>query len=164
MSTKRSHANSRAVAFLRISVGVLFLIFAQYKVFGSTFTHGGGFEMWIHRFLQDGSAYPFMVPVLQDVVLPHATVIATFVAYSELALGLSLVLGIFVRAASIGGVVYMLTLLFSANYPGHDAPLWEYFGASLEHLVFALCFVAFMLGNPSDMWSLQAAVRRRRRY
>ena len=57
-------SNSRALAGLRIAVGALFLIFAQYKVLGSEFTSGGGFQHWINRFIEDG-AYPFMVPVLR---------------------------------------------------------------------------------------------------
>jgi uncharacterized membrane protein YphA (DoxX/SURF4 family) len=115
---------------------------------------GGGFQGWIQRFLAEGSAYPFMVPVLQKFVLPHAHPIALLVAYGELAIGISLVLGIAVRFASAFGVVYMLALLFSANYPGPDAVFWQYFGAALEHLVLALCFVAFLVGAPERAWSV----------
>jgi thiosulfate dehydrogenase [quinone] large subunit len=153
--------NDRAFAALRIAVGILFLIFAQYKVFGTQFTLGGGFQFWINRFLADG-AYPWMVPVLRGFVLPHGTVIAFLVAYGEMAIGLSLVLGVLVRAASVCGVVYMLTLLFSSNYPGPDAPFWQYFGASLEHLVLALCFAAFALGDAGANWSLPAYIGRRK--
>src|SRR5271168_5005640 len=138
--------NAAALAALRISLGALFLIFAQYKVFGTGFTLGGGFQYWINRFLAEG-AYPFMVPVLEKFVLPHATSISFFVAYGELAIGLALVLGVVVRPASICGAVYMLTLLFSSNYPGAQAPVWEYFGASLDHSVLALCFGAFVFGE-----------------
>ena len=147
--------NTLAVAGLRIAVGCLFLIFAQYKVFGSQFTLHGGFQWWINRFLQDGAAYPFMRPVLQGFVLPHAPAIAFLVAYGELAIGLSLVLGIGVRAASVFGFVYMLSLLFSSNYPGAQAPGWEYFGASLDHSVLALCFLAFLVGRSEDALSVK---------
>lgn len=41
--------NTRALSLLRIAVGVLFLIFAEYKVFGTQFTFGGGFEGWIRE-------------------------------------------------------------------------------------------------------------------
>ncbi len=145
--------NSLALAVLRISIGVLFLIFAQYKVFGTQFTLHGGFQFWINRFLEDG-AYPFMRPVLKNFVLPHATPLAFLVAYGELAIGLSLVSAVFVRAASAFGLLFMLSLLFSANYPGPNAPLWQYFGASLEHLVLALCFLAFLLGRADSALSL----------
>jgi len=87
-----ANRNTIALAGLRIAVGCLFLIFAQYKVFGSGFTRGGGFQWWINRFLQEGGAYPYMIPVLQRVVLPHGTAIAFLVAYGELAIGLALVL------------------------------------------------------------------------
>jgi uncharacterized membrane protein YphA (DoxX/SURF4 family) len=151
--------SARSLAALRISVGCLFLIFAEYKVFGMQFTRGGGFQHWIDLFLR-GGAYPFMVPVLKNFVLPHATPIAFLVAYSELAIGLALVFGILVRPASVCGVVYMLTLLFSSNYPGSNAPLWQYFGASLDHSVLALCFGAFALTNPLELWSIHSLRRR----
>ena len=160
--TDEATTNAIALAGLRIAIGFLFLIFAQYKVFGTKFTLGGGFQSWIDRFLQEGGAYPFMVPVLQRFVLPHGTAIAFLAAYGELAIGLALVAGIWVRLASAFGLVYMLTLLFSSNYPGTGAPLWEYFGAALNHLVLALCFLTF-LGSRSDAvlsvrrWSMRSS-------
>src|SRR5215467_2305100 len=116
-----------ALAWLRVAVGVLFLIFAQYKVFGTQFTLGGGFQFWINRFLEDG-AYPFMVPVLRSFVLPHATAIAFLVAYGELAIGIALVTGIYVKEASAFGVIYVL----------------------------ALCFFAFILGQSDERLSLRS--------
>ena len=145
----RNGRNTRALSILRIAVGVLFLIFGEYKVFGTQFTLGGGFQGWIDRFLQGGAVYPFMVPVLRGFVLPHRTAIAFLVAYGELAIGLALVLGLLVRIASVAGLVYMLALLFSANYPGPHAPPWQYFGAALDHLVLAMCFATFVIGEPS---------------
>jgi thiosulfate dehydrogenase (quinone) large subunit len=161
-STSSADKNSRALAILRISVGVLFLIFAQYKVFGTQFTLHGGFQFWINRFLEDG-AYPFMRPVLKNFVLPHATPIAFLVAYGELAIGLSLVSGVLVRAASFFGLLFMLSLLFSANYPGPSAPLWQYFGASLEHSVLALCFLTFLIGHADARLSLSTLSNNQRK-
>jgi thiosulfate dehydrogenase (quinone) large subunit len=160
MRSMTADRNARALASLRISVGLLFLIFAQYKVFGAQFTRGGGFQFWINRFLTEG-AYPFMVPILQKFVLPHAGPIAFVVAYGELAIGLALLTGIIVRPASICGAIYMLTLLFSANYPGPQVAFWQYFGASLEHLVLALCFGVFVLGDSAQVLSLRPYLRRR---
>ena len=154
-----AHRNALALAGLRIAVGCLFLIFGQYKVFGTQFTLQGGFQFWINRFLAGGEAYPFMVPVLQRIVLPHATAIAFLAAYGELAIGVALVLGICVRLASAFGFVYMLTLLFSSNYPGAHAPLWQYFGASLDHSVLALCFLTFLAGRADGALSLKSARR-----
>jgi len=145
--------NALALAVLRIAIGLLFLIFAQYKVFGTQFTLRGGFQFWINRFLEDG-AYPFMKPILKNFVLAHATPLAFLVAYGELAIGISLVTGILVRAASFFGLIFMLSLLFSSNYPGHQAPMWQYFGASLDHSVLALCFLTFLIGRSDATVSL----------
>jgi uncharacterized membrane protein YphA (DoxX/SURF4 family) len=147
--------NAKALALLRIGVGILFLIFAEYKVFGTQFTLHGGFQFWINKFLEEG-AYPFMTPILRGFVLPHATVIAFLVAYSELSIGIALVLGVWVRPASAGGLLFMLTLLFSSDYPGAHAPFWQYFGASLSHSVFALCLLAFLVGSSDAVWSLRS--------
>src|SRR6516162_8811190 len=129
-----AHRNDLAMAVLRTAVGLLFLIFGEYKVFGTEFTLHGGFQIWIQRFLTEG-AYPFVIPILRGFVLPHATPIAFLVAYGELAIGLSLVLGLLVPVASASGLLFMLTLLFSSDYPGAAAPFWQYFGASLSHSV-----------------------------
>lgn len=151
---------TRAFSLLRIAVGVLFLVFAEYKVVGTQFTLGGGFEGWIHRFLADGAAYPFMIPVLRGFVLPHKTAIAFAVAYGELAIGVALLLGVLVRTASVFGVLYMLALLFSSNYPGANVAPWQYAGAALDHLVLAMCFAAFAIGGPLA-FSLSAVAARR---
>ena len=151
-------SSTRALTGLRIAVGALLLTFGEYKVVGTQFTLGGGFQYWIDRFLQDG-AYPFMIPVLKNFVLPHAKPIAFLVAYGELAIGIALVLGILVRPASICGAIYMFTLLFSANYPGPHAAFWQYFGASLEHLVLALCFASFASTNPQEVLSIRTYLR-----
>ena len=145
--------NAFALAGLRIAVGCLFLIFAQYKVFGTQFTLHGGFQWWINRFLQGGAVYPFMVPVLQRIVLPHATAIAFLVAYGELAMGLALVFGICVRTASAFGLIYMLSLLFSSNYPGAHVAIWQHFGASLDQSVLGLCFLTFLAGRSDEILS-----------
>ena len=144
-----STRNARALSGLRIAVGILFLIFAEYKIVSTQFTLGGGFQFWINRFLQHG-AYPFMTGILKDFVLPHATPIAFLVAYGELAIGIALVTGILARPASIAGLVFMLALLFSSNYPGPNAAFWQYFGAALDHLVLALCFAAFISSEQLD--------------
>src|SRR5260370_40327006 len=147
--------NRYSLALVPIGVGILFLIFGQYKVLGTAFTLHGGFQFWINKFLEGGT-YPFMAPILRGFVLPRATSIAFLVAYGELAIGLALVLGILVRSASFCGLIFMLTMLFSSDYPGAGAAFWQYFGASLSHSGFALCFAAFLIGRADSVWSVKA--------
>ena len=139
--------NAVALTTLRLAVGLLFVIFGEYKVFGTSFIWHGGFELWINRFLQDGAAYPFFVPILRKLVLPHTVAIAIIVAYGEFMIGISLVSGFFVKSASAFGALYMLVLLLSSNFPGKQVPFWEYFGASLDHSVLLLCFLSFIIGR-----------------
>ncbi len=47
--------NAMVLAALRISVGLLFLIFGEYKVLGTRFTMGGGFQFGINRFIAGGA-------------------------------------------------------------------------------------------------------------
>ena len=75
-------------------------------------------------------------------------------------IGLALVLGILVRPASVCGLIYMLTLLFASNYPGQHAAFWQYFGASLDHLVLAFCFATLMVGRPEEALSVRAYLPR----
>lgn len=152
--------NALALALLRIAVGCLFLIFGEYKVFGMQFTLHGGFQWWINNFLHNGAAYPFMVRLLKSFVLPHGTPIAFLVAYGEFAIGIALILGVCVRTAGAFGLIYMLALLFSSNYPGAHVPFWQYFGASLDHSVLALCFLSFIVANSAETLSVRARFHR----
>jgi len=157
--TSAEARNDRALALLRISVGVLFLVFGEYKVADSKFVDSG-FRYWIERFLQ-GGAYPFLAPVLRGPILAHEHLWGWVVALGELAIGAALVLGVCVRAASAFGLLFMLALLLSSNYPGPDAPLWQYFGAALDHLTLALCFCAFLLGRADAAYRIKLPWRAR---
>jgi len=75
-------------------------------------------------------------------------------------IGLALVLGVWVRIVSAFGLGYMLTLLFSSNYPGAHVPLWQYFGASLNHSVLALCFATFLFAHSDKALSVHPALKR----
>jgi thiosulfate dehydrogenase (quinone) large subunit len=160
-----AHArNATAIALLRIFVGIFFLVFGQYKVFGTEFTLHGGFEESIRGFLAQG-AYPWMAPILRNIVLPHARVCAFLTGYGELLIGLGLIFGVLTRLASVFGILLMLLLWLSAGYPGPHVALWRYFGASLEWSVFAGCFGAFLIGEAEARWSLAPwlSARTRRR-
>jgi thiosulfate dehydrogenase (quinone) large subunit len=157
MPTEHSR-NATALAALRIFVGIFFLLFGEYKVFGTEFTLHGGFEDSIRSFLAQGT-YPWMAPVLRHVVLPHAHVCAFLTAYGELLIGLGLIFGVLTRVASVFGMLLMLLLWLSAGYPGPDVAIWRYFGASLDWSIFAGCFAAFLIGEPEMRWSLTAQLR-----
>jgi thiosulfate dehydrogenase [quinone] large subunit len=92
---------------------------------------------------------------LKNIILPHAVFFGAVVTITELLIAISLITGVLVRWASFGGLIMMLLYLFSSNYPGAQAPFWEYFGASLEHSVLALCFLTFLIGRPDAALALR---------
>ena len=155
--------NAKALAFLRTSVGIFFLIFGAVQ----------GLRHAIHS-ARWFSILDQQVPRWQCLSIhgfqyfagsscPTPRLIAFLVAFGEMAIGISLVLGIWVRLASALGILFMLTLLFSSNYPGAGAPLWQYFGASLDHSVLALCFLSFLIGDATTLWSLRSRLRKTQR-
>jgi hypothetical protein len=70
---------------------------------------------------------------------------------------------VLVRSASASELAYMLALRLSSSYPGVHVPLWQNFGAALNHLVLAMCFGAFLVGAPAEALSMASARRRRRK-
>jgi thiosulfate dehydrogenase (quinone) large subunit len=154
---RKKLSGAQSLAALRIAVGILFVIFGESKVFGREFTLEGGFQSAVESFIQQGSAYPFMVNTLKTIVLPHARFLAFLVAYAELAIGLSLVSGVMVRTASVLSAIYMTALICSASYPGDHLPFWRYVAFSLEHSVFLLCFVTFAVSDSAERFSVPAS-------
>jgi thiosulfate dehydrogenase [quinone] large subunit len=158
---KKSNANSVALALLRIAVGFFFVVFGQYKVFGSGFVRSG-FRGYVGGFIRDG-AYPFMVPVLRWILAHAATSMALGVSYGEFLIGISLVIGLLSRVASFFGCALMLAMWLSGGYPGPHAAFWMYWGASLNWSVFAICFVVLAASHPEEVASVRRMIAAGRR-
>jgi uncharacterized membrane protein YphA (DoxX/SURF4 family) len=149
----------KTIAVARIVTGVFFLFFAEYKIAGPEWAHGG-FERWIHGYVDQGTAVGFFNFILVKFTLLHPVLCAQFVAWSELAIGLSLVFGLLVRLASMGGGILMISLALATWYaPGHGAPMWQYFGANLDHLSLLLLFAIFFATRAGEVWGLDGRLR-----
>jgi len=145
--------NTFAIAALRIAVGLFFAIFGQYKVFGTEFVRHG-FAAYLQEFLR-GGAYPFMIPMLHAILAHAAIPMAIAVGFGEFLIGLSLLLGLWSRIASIFGLLLMAAMWLSGGYPGAHAAFWMYFGASLNWSVFALCFAVLVVSRPEEVLSVR---------
>jgi uncharacterized membrane protein YphA (DoxX/SURF4 family) len=146
-----SGALSRALLIARVCTGIFFFFFGEYKVFGSDFAHFG-FAHYLDEYIQQ-TAVSFYRPVLSHIVLPHAAVFGYIVGIVELFIGLSLILGVFVRIASVVGILHMMSLTLATWWsPGHGAPIWKYFGAELDHLPLLLLFMIFYAAGPTGWW------------
>jgi thiosulfate dehydrogenase (quinone) large subunit len=153
--------NAVVLAFLRIAVGFFFVVFGQYKVFGYGFVHSG-FHDYVEGFIGDG-AYPFMVPVLRWILAHAATPMALAVGYGEFLIGVSLLIGLLSRVASLFGCALMLAMWLSGGYPGPHAYFWMYWGASLNWSVFAICFAVLAAGHPEEVASVRSMISSGRR-
>ena len=155
-----SDANARRVlALVRVAVGVMFLFFAEYKIVGSDFVHGG-FQKYVGTYVDQHQAVSWVRPMLTGWVLPHPYLWARVVAWSELLIGISLVLGWFVRLSSLGGIALMLAITFSSWYePGHGVPYWHYLGAHLDNIPLAMLFLVFLVFNAGKTWGADGGIK-----
>lgn len=145
---------AKTIAFVRIATGVIFLFFGEYKIAGPEWSHGG-FEGWIRGFLNAGAVVGFYKPFLVHVALAHTVFFSWMVGLGEFAIGLSLVFWMFVRAASLGGAFLMINLVLLTWFsPGHDVPLWRYFGANLDHILLLFLFAIFFATHAGETWGL----------
>jgi thiosulfate dehydrogenase (quinone) large subunit len=158
---QKCKANSVAMALLRIAIGFFFVVFGQYKIFGSEFVRSG-FRGYIEGFIRDG-AYPFMIPVLRWILVHAVTAMALAVSYGEFFIGVSLLIGLLSRVASLFGCALMLAMCLSGGYPGPHAAFWMYWGASLNWSVFAICFAVLAVGQPEEVASVRRMISSGRR-
>lgn len=149
---------SKAIACVRIATAFFFLLFGEYKVAGPGFAHGG-FQGYLQDFIANG-AVSFYRPVLSGLVLPHAVFLGYTVGVVEIFIGICLLLGLWVRPASVTGMLYMLNLTLATWWePGHSAPFWRYFGAELDHLPLLLLFIVFFAADAGRVWGLDGRRR-----
>lgn len=152
----------RTIAVARIVTGIFFLFFAEYKVAGPAWAYGG-FEKWIRGYVDQDMPFGFYKAILVNFVLVHPVLCARMVAWGELAIGLSLVLGLLVRPASIGGAVLMINMALATWFaPGHGAPAWQYIGANLDHLPLLLLFAIFFATRAGEVWGLDGRLQKTR--
>jgi uncharacterized membrane protein YphA (DoxX/SURF4 family) len=143
----------KTIATVRIATSVFFLLFGQYKLFGPGFAHGG-FQQYLQGFIESGAVGLYR-PILANLVLPHAVFLGYVVGVVEMFIGVCLLLGIWVRPASILGVLHMLSLTLATWWePGHGVPVWRYFGAELDHLPLLFLFIVFFVADAGKKWGL----------
>jgi thiosulfate dehydrogenase [quinone] large subunit len=158
-SGNQAGAGEKAIACVRIATGIIFFLFAEYKIVGSEFTPVG-FEHWVRGWVDQGQVVGFYRPVLVNIALAHPVLCARMVACGELGIAVSLILGLLVRPAAIGGVILMTNFILSTWFaPGYGAPVWQYFGANLDHIPLLFLFVIFYATRSGDVWGLDGRLR-----
>lgn len=154
--------SAQTLAAVRIATGVFFLFFGEYKLADSAFARSAFPDQWLHEFITQG-AVGFYSRFLQNVVLPHHVFFGYAVGAVELFIGISLVLGLWVRAASVLGVLHMINLTLATWWEaGHGVPTWRYFGAELDHLPLLFLFLIFFAAGAGRTWGLDGLLLRRK--
>ena len=148
----------RTVAAVRIAASAFFLLFGEYKLAGPEFAYGG-FQSYLQAYIAN-SAVSFYRPVLSSIILPHAVFFAFVVGIVELFVGISLLIGLWVRPASIVGSLFLVNMVLATWWaPGRGAPLWRYFGAELDHIPLLLLLIVFYAADAGRVWGLDGHVR-----
>src|ERR1035438_5970778 len=143
----------KTIAGVRMATSVFFLLFGEYKVAGSGFAHGA-FQTYLQDYIAN-SAVDFYRPVLSGLVLPHAVFFGYVVGIVELLIGISLLIGLWVRPACIVGILFLLNLTLAAWWgPGQGVPMWRYFGAQLDTLPLLLLLIIFFAADAGQVWGL----------
>jgi thiosulfate dehydrogenase (quinone) large subunit len=151
MAGKNGGTSSVAMAVARMVVGIMFLMFAQYKLLGRDFAHGG-YEHYVSGYEQVtavGIYKPFLRATLQ-----HPVASGYAVGVAELLIGLSMLLGLWVRPFAIIGGLFMFNLLLCTWVLPHGSPLWKYFGNELDNIGLLLLFILFFAHNAGQTLGL----------
>jgi uncharacterized membrane protein YphA (DoxX/SURF4 family) len=160
MTESMTVSAAKTIAAARIATGIIFFLFAEYKIAGNEFT-SGGFIHWVSGWVEQEQPVGFFRPVLVNLALVHPVLCARIVAWGELAIAVSLILGLLVRPASVWGGIFMISLALSTWFaPGRGAPVWQYFGANLDHISLLLLFVVFYATRAGTVWGLDGLLRR----
>lgn len=126
-----------SIGFFRAMFGLLWLDLAWQK---APWVIQGGHQFgWLYGWIWKEITHP-AVPLyksfLQAIVLPHFSLFGYLTFLTEIALGLSLLLGLFTVLGGIGGALWQLNIaLGSYSVPGEWYWLWALL--IVPHLVFA---------------------------
>jgi uncharacterized membrane protein YphA (DoxX/SURF4 family) len=146
-------ASAKIISAVRVATSFFFLFFGEYKVAGPGFAHGG-FQNYLHDYIATSSV-GFYRPVLSGLMLPHAVFFGYLVGVIELLVGISLLLGLWVRPGCVLGVFFLLNLTLASWWDvGHGVPIWRYFGARLDTLPLLLLLVVFYAADAGLVWGL----------
>jgi hypothetical protein len=107
-----------AVVFLRIMSSLAWLDSAfvgKDAKLTAAFLSGTRFADFVHT-----AVTPTVVNLLQNIVLPHAKIFALLIASADLAIGLSLSLGLFTRLGGTLAIVRAITNILVAGGAGAD--------------------------------------------
>jgi thiosulfate dehydrogenase [quinone] large subunit len=135
------------LAFVRIFVGVQFLMVGWPKVAGGRFLSRNGqalAEELLHGAPKDYLAWHRAF--ITGFVVPHAHLFSYLVAFGEVAIGISLITGCLVRVSSLFGAFHNANIYFSVALAAGGATMMYGRLLILLHIVFVCSSAGRVLG------------------
>jgi uncharacterized membrane protein YphA (DoxX/SURF4 family) len=151
VTAKSSSASSTAMAVARIVIGVMFIMFAQYKLLHRDFAHGG-YEKYVRGWVQESSV-GFYKPFLRA-TLRYPVASGYAVGVAEMLIGISMILGFAVRPFSLIGALFMLNLTLATWVLPPGTPAWRYLGEQLGNIPLMLLFIIFFVHGAGSTWGM----------
>lgn len=150
----RDTATRYALLPLRVFLAVTFIYAGLDKLTDSAFMadSGSGSIGDMMSAARDSSA----IPALIDMALKNPVGFGYAIALGELAVGIGTLLGLLSRLAALGGALISLSLWLTVSWSASP----YYYGNDLPYM---FCWVALVMGG-APFWSVDALIRRRRRY
>ncbi|HEU5374944.1 MAG TPA: TQO small subunit DoxD, partial [Ktedonobacteraceae bacterium] len=127
---------------LRLFLGVTFIYAGLQKLTDSQYFNPAA-RGYIGRQIAAFATGTPLRTFLQQIAVPHATLFGGLVAYGELAIGLGVLLGFFLRPAAFFGLLINLTFFLSADWR-----VFPYFYGS--DIVFLFCWLTLLLAGPAN--------------
>jgi uncharacterized membrane protein YphA (DoxX/SURF4 family) len=151
MKKSSGSGSSTAMAVGRIGVGIMFLFFGQYKVVNGKFAHEG-YAKYVSGWVQE-SAVSFYKPFL-NFTLHYPVFFGYATGWVELLIGVSMVLGFWVRPFSLIAAGLMLQFVLATwNLPAGTAA-WRYPANELEHIPLLFLFLIFFVHGAGETLGL----------
>jgi len=157
-----SHSRLRkTLAAIRILTGVVFLFAAAHKISSWEFA-----KIEFPQFVWDathGAAVGFYGDFLGSFIWQHPSGYAALVAFTELFIGVGLVLGLAVRPVSLVGMLYSVNFMLATwNAPGANEPTWRHLDNASKLILLFFLFLLFGVGHAGENWGLGSLYHHRR--
>ncbi len=147
------------MAWVRVLVGAVWLNGAIEKFLNPEFPRQFAASLDAGGYVSQ--AMPWFQGLMRDTVVPNADNVAQLARFGELALGLTLVLGLLTNPAALGSILFSLAIFFSQGGIRLGTGLAEPEFLTINLLV-ALISLVILLSPAAKMLSLDEPLARRR--
>jgi len=141
-----------AVAFLRVTLGILFGIAAWHKI---PVLHAD--PPWVDRMLGfinfQKNTYAWWQGILDSVVIPNADFFAYLTAYGEAAIALGLIFGALTRPAIVFALIFTFSMMFTKG-----VAFWT---PSSNDTLYVLALVTLFFMKPGEAYGLDPYLKRK---